>query len=566
MSTLPLSSDALTDASWEDIGPLYEELAQRPLDRDSVEDWLADWSRLTALIQEASALALYAYTCDTTDAAKEAAHLRFSSDIQPRAQEQEVRLAARLLDLGYRPDRLAAMTHRFANQREIFRSDNVPLLSEIEELQTRYQKVTGAMTVEWEGDRVPVPRMQLYLEEQDRDVRERAWRNMFRPYVEQRAELAQIFDDLYHLRQQVAKNAGFANYRDYAHREKNRFDYSPDDCLRWHESIEKVVVPAVARVRERRRTQLGLRALRPWDMGQDAEGRPPLRPFDGASELIAGCGRIFAALDPALAGYFQTMAREQLLDLESRKGKAPGGYCNDYPARKRPVIFMNAVGVHNDVQTLLHEAGHAFHCFEWADVEPVFQRFPGSEMCEVASMSMELLAAPHLERDRGGFYSAEEARRARVDHLHAVLSILPHIASVDAFQHWIYTDPDGGDRDARDMAWLRLRTRFDLGIDWTGLEAERIARWYFQIHFFCFPFYYIEYGLAQMAALQVWRNRLHDPAGALAQYRRALSLGGTLPLPELFAAAGARLLFDPEPMQQLVGLIEQQLEELSSQH
>ncbi|MCA1669078.1 MAG: M3 family metallopeptidase, partial [Thermomicrobia bacterium] len=264
--------------------------------------------------------------------------------------------------------------------------------------------------------------------------------------------------------------------------------------------------------------------------------------------LIADAETIFQRLDPTLGGYFKLMADEHLLDLDSRKGKRPGGYCTGLPYRGRPFIFMNAVGVAGDVNTLLHEAGHAFHNIE-AQAQPlIFQRHPGSEMAEVASMSMELLTAPYLTKEDGGYYSEADARRARIDHLEGILPRLAYIASVDAFQHWLYTSGEGHDCHARDAAWLRFRSRFEQGVDWSGLEAERVARWYRQLHIFLYPFYYIEYGIAQLGALQVWQNSLTDHAEALAAYRRALALGGTKPLPQLFEAAGARLAFDAETM------------------
>jgi oligoendopeptidase F len=564
MSTLqlPTSSEDISQATWEDLLPYFEELAIRPIDASNVEEWLTDWSRLQSLVYEANARAMFAYTGDTSNAAYEQAHLRYVSEIMPKVTEQHVRLAARLLDLGYTRPGLETMIRRFANQRELFQEENVPLMAETERLQSEYQKVTGTMTVEWEGKEVPLPRLQSYLQEQDRDVREKAWRLSLQPYIDSRDRLADIFDRLVELRQGIASNAGMASYRDYAHREKDRFDYTPEDCVRWQDAVEQTVVPAVARIRERRRQRLGVDALRPWDLNHDVAGRPPLRPFDEVPELISGSTRIFSKLDPELEGYFRTMADEGLLDLDSRKGKAPGGYCDQFTLIGRPIIFMNAVGVARDLETLLHEAGHAFHVFEWNRIEPIFQRFPGAEMCEVASMSMELLASPYLEREKGGFYDSDDARRARATHLRELITVLTHIASVDAFQHWIYTDPSGGDRDARDRAWLEIRSRFDPGVDWSGLDAQRVARWYAQIHFFCYPFYYIEYGLAQLAALQVWRASMKDPVGALRDYRSALALGATRPLPELFGAAGARLIFDPESMGELVALVEEKLAEV----
>jgi oligoendopeptidase F len=298
-------------------------------------------------------------------------------------------------------------------------------------------------------------------------------------------------------------------------------------------------------------------------MMADPSGRPPLKPFDDIRGFIERGGPVFAHVDPDFRGYYQAMDDNDLLDLDNRKGKAPGGYCQTLAFRKLPLIFMNAVGVDGDVRTLLHESGHAFHAIEASRLPLLFQRHPGSEMAEVASMSMELLASPYIGTESGGYYSEDDARRSRADLLEGIILFFPHCASVDAFQHWIYLDETGRDVEARDRKWLDLRRRFEgNSVDWTGLDSERIARWYQQPHFFASPFYYIEYGIAQLGALQVWRNSLRDPKAAISQYRHALALGATRPLPELLKAAGARLIFDSEGMRELVTLVEEELEKL----
>lgn len=298
--------------------------------------------------------------------------------------------------------------------------------------------------------------------------------------------------------------------------------------------------------------------LRPWDLSVDPYREKPLRPFADAGELVIKAKRVFDRVDTSLGREFQTMIDEGLLDLESRKGKAPGGYCETLHFQGRPFIFMNAVGLVDDVMTLLHEAGHAFHTFAAHEQPLIWQRHPGSEAAELASMSMELLAARHLIRPTG-YFTAEEAQSAWLEHLEDVLLSLVHIASVDAFQTWIYTSGQGADAEARDAEWLRLRTRFERGVDWTGLEQERVARWYRQLHIFMYPFYYIEYGIAQIGALQVWRNSLEDPASAVAKYRDALSLGAVGNLPEIYRTAGARLTFEESAIKELVDLVENEI-------
>ena len=559
---LPESSIELLDASWDDIHPYYEQLANYRLDHDNVEQWLKTWSTLEELLQEAAARASVGYTTDTSNEAMERAHLRFSSEIGPKMQEQRVRLGRRLLDLGYERDDLMTTLRRIQNQFDLFREENLPLSSELAKLNAEYQKITGSMTVKWDDEELTLPQLQPFLRSEDRDTRERAFRLGAQPFIDQREQLADLFDRQFELRQQYARNAGFDNFRDYTHQEKNRFDYTVADCEQFQNSVEQKVVPAVARIYERRRQRLGLDTLRPWDLDVDPEGCPPLDPVDEISTLVDRACGIFRQVDPRLGDHFQWMAEERLLDLESRKNKAPGGYCTSFQHRGEPFIFMNAVGVAGDVRTLLHEAGHAFHSIEAHKLPFIWQRHPGSEMAEVASMSMELLSAPYLAENDGGYYTEDDARRARIEHLEGILALLAHIASVDAFQHWIYTSGDGHDRDARDEAWLRIRERFEPVIDWSGLEAQRVARWYRQMHIFLLPFYYIEYGIAQLGSLQVWRNSMEHPERATAAYRRALELGGTKPLTELFETAGARLAFDAQTVGELVDLVEGQLEEL----
>lgn len=561
MAALPSSPTAFEAGDWSVIAPYFDELAERPL--DDLEGWLRDWSDLEKLIGEASVLAEIAYTTDTGSREKEEAHLRWSSDILPRADEQQVRLARRLVERGSVPEGLEVTARKFRNRIALFREANVPLQGKEARDVAAYERVTGQMLAEWDGERLPVPQVEARQQEPDRAVRERAFRAASQPYVDARDELSGIFDRLQKTRGEIARNAGFDNFRDYQHRAYSRFDYTPDDCLRWHEAVEEVVVPARERSLRRRQAALGVDSLRPWDLTVDPQGRPPLHPFREASGLIAGVGSIFDRVDSALGAEFRLLDEERLLDLDSRPGKAPGGYCAPLPHRGRNFIFMNAAGTQKDVFTLLHESGHAFHSFAAERLPYVWQNEYPMEIAEVASMSMELLGGPGLARSRGGFYADDQdVSRARAENLEDTLALLCHIASVDAFQHWLYTDPAGTDRDARDARWLVLRERFEPLVDFSGLRAQRVARWYRQLHIFELPFYYIEYGLAQLGALQVWRNSLRDPAGALAQYRAMLALGNTRPLPELYRAAGARLVFDAEGMRELIDLVEEELARL----
>ncbi len=563
MIDLPASPEAFRDAAWEDVLPYYEQLADLPLVRDDprIESWLAAWSRLDTMVGEAGTLSMIAYTANTANAQAEAAYLRFSMEIFPKLEEQQVRLAKRLVALDWsRPD-LETLLRRFRTDIEIFREANVERSAHIEELSAAYQKVTGGLSVDWDGESKTIPQLQPYLKSANRAERERAFRVGAKAYLDQRDLLADQFDKMRALRVAMAHEAGFADFQQYCFAAKHRFDYTPSDCARFHDAVRSTVTPALARLMARRQEVLGVDTLRPWDVTVDLEAKEPLRPFDDVHTFVKKAQTIFSRVDAELAQQFDIMVDESLLDLESRAGKAPGGYCTDLAFRGRPFIFMNAVGVPDDVNTLIHEAGHCFHDFATHGLPFTWQRKTGHEAAELASMSMELLAMPYLVAP-DGYYSAEQARVAWLEHLEDVLASLVHIASVDAFQAWIYTDPAGADRDARDAQWLALRTQFEAGVDWSGLDRERIARWYRQLHIFELPFYYIEYGIAQLGALQVFRNAVHNHADAVTAYKEFLSLGGTRSLPELYKAAGVSLVFDAETMGELVAFVEDRIEAL----
>lgn len=451
------------------------------------------------------------------------------------------------------------------NEADLFRDKNVPLKTELAKLGNEYDKITGAMTAVWEEQEKNLSQLEVLLLERDREVRKRAWRQIMDLWLADREKLNQLYVQMLGLRRQLATNSDLADYRAYAFRENNRFDYTPEDCFTFHEAIEEVVVPFAAKIYERRRQRLGLATLRPWDVEVDSSGAPPLKPYFGQDELIQHTLDILEGVDAVLAGYYATMDEANLMDLDTRSGKALGGYCSALPLRRQPFIFMNGVGTHDDVQTMLHEAGHAFHVFETADLPYVWQLEPPMEFAEVASMSMELLASPYLTADHGGFYTESEAARARIEHLEDIVLFLPYMAVVDAFQHWVYTNPDQAADPANcDAAWGNLWDRFMSGIDYTDLEDERVSGWHRKLHIFHIPFYYIEYGMAQVGALQVWLKAVRDQGSAVESYRHALAQGGTKSLPELFELAGAEFRFDTPMLSDLMALIEASIEELKA--
>jgi oligoendopeptidase F len=444
-------------------------------------------------------------------------------------------------------------------QVELFRLENVPLETEESRLSQQYQKLIGSLTVPFRGEERTLVQMGRYQEEPDRALRQETWELVANRRLREADAIETIFEQLLKLREQIAANAGFPNYLAYAFRARGRFDYTPEDCRKFHEAIETEVMPVLRQLQAQRRKQLGLTALRPWDLAVDPLNRPALRPFEQIDTLLTNTAAIFDRLDSKLSEEFGLMRKLHLLDLDNRKGKAPGGYQSTLAEARLPFIFMNAVGIQRDVETILHEAGHAFHALA-AQAEDLYAyRSAPIEFCEVASMSMELLGNEYIEK----FYQPGDARRARRDHLEGIVEIFPWIATVDAFQHWIYSHP-GHTRAERQKAWLDLMDRFGGDVDWSGYEEARKNLWHRQLHIFIHPFYYVEYGIAQLGALQVWANSKKDKARALREYHQALSLGGSRPLPELFEAAGCPFDFSCQTVKPLVNLVSSELAKVES--
>jgi oligoendopeptidase F len=562
-SSLPTTIDEINPRRWETFAPYFSELQQRELDSNNTRQWLLDWSRLDALVTESGNMIYIEKTLDTTDPEKEQAFLDYINEVEPKARIANQALKERLLSLNVPDEDMVLVLRNMRNEVDLFREENVPLLTELAKLGSEYDKITGGLKADWDGEEKNLAQLGLFLQDKDRAVRERTWREMMDLWLGSRDVLNKLYADMLALRRQVAENAGLPDYRAYAFRDMGRFDYTPEDCFTFHEAIEQAVVPAAQRIYEKKRKRLGLASLRPWDVSVDTSDAPPLRPYQGQEALIQGVLNILTQVDPELGRHFAVMAEDGLLDLETRPGKALGGYCSTLPVRKRPFIFMNGVGIHDNVQTLLHESGHAFHVFETAVLPLIWQANYPIEFAEVASMSMELLAASYITQKHGGFYTPAEAARARIEHLEGILTFLPYMAVVDAFQHWVYTHPEAAlDAAQCDATWRQLWERFMPGVDWSGFEDSLVTGWHRKLHIFGVPFYYIEYGLAQVGALQVWRNSLSNQEGAVAAYRQALALGGTKTLPELFTAAGAEFRFDTEMLTDLVGLVEQTIESL----
>lgn len=574
---VPADLDA-TDLSR--VEPLYQELLSRPVaSAGELESWLIDRSELDAACSEAAALLYIAMTCNTDNPAASEAYAHFIETVPPRlkpiAFELDKRQAKLAGELGLNTPRYEVINRDTEADVTLFRPENVPLETQIARLDQEYDTICGQMTVTYDGSEKTLPQMGVYQESTDRAERERSWLAVADRRLADVDRINAIYDEMVGLRHTLARNAGFDGFTDYAFKAKHRFDYTPEHCFAFHEACEKIVAPFARRLDEGRRARLGVDVLRPWDMAVDELGRQPLRPFEGGADLMRKSVAAFESLDTRLARMLgklgdgsgrvtaQNMKNPPLLDLDSRKGKSPGGYQYMRDRSRLPFIFMNAAGLHRDLETMVHEAGHAFHSMLCVDEPLLHYRHSPIEFAEVASMSMELLTMPHWAA-RGSFYEGkpEDHARAMRRQLESSVTLLPWIATIDAFQHWVYANPTHT-HDQRAREWLRLDERFGRGFSWDGLEIHRDSSWQKQGHLFGSPFYYIEYGIAQLGALGLWIRSLEEgPSIAIDAYIRALSLGGSRPLPELFAAAGLTFDFGPAVVEKLVARVETEMAKL----
>lgn len=550
--------------NWPQIAPLFDQLEHRAAGAGSaaeLERWLLEWSELSAALDEESSRRYIAMTCHTDNPDAEKAYLDFVEHVEPELKPRQ--FALEKIYVAH-PQREKLPRHRFQvfdrdvkNHVDLFRPENVALETEEAKLCQQYQKLIGSQTVNFRGEEKTLVQMGRYLEEPDRGLRQEAWELVAKRRLQDVDKCEEILEELVKLRMQIAKQAGFDNYRDYAFRQKCRFDYTPRDCEEFHDAIEKEIIPAVREIQDDRKRHLSLESLRPWDLAVDPRNRAPLKPFGEVGEMVSRTQQVFNHLDAELAKGFKQMQDLKLLDLDNRKGKAPGGYQSTLSESRLPFIFMNAVGLQRDVETILHEAGHAFHAQATRSEDLYAYRGAPIEFCEVASMAMELLGNEFLEE----FYPTPEANRARKTHLEGIIGFFPWMATIDAFQHWIYTHANHT-RTERKAAYLRLMDRFGGEVDWSGYEESRAFSWHRQLHIFLHPFYYVEYGIAQLGALQVWANSRRDKVKALNDYKKSLSLGGSRPLPELFAAAGCKFQFDAATIKPLIQLAETELKKL----
>jgi oligoendopeptidase F len=552
----------LTD--WASLEPYFKELSDRPIeDALGLEKWLKDLSELEAFVSEDACWRQIKMTCDTTDKSLEEAFNFFCMEIQPKMQPYADALNKKLMACPFTQslDKDTYFTYLRAVQKSIdlFRTENIAIQAELSVMQQQYGAIAGKMTITHEGQEYTLQQATQFLESEDRSIRESVYRKIQERRLEDKTAMHDLFSSLIQKRHQVAMNAGFENYRDYKFVELGRFDYTKEDCYQFHEAVKLHVLPLIDKIYARKKQKLGLEVLKPWDTEAEPAGTKPLRPFTDGKDLYEKSVACFEQLHPFFADCLKKMNALKHFDLESRKGKAPGGYNCPLAESGAPFIFMNAAGQMSDVTTMVHEGGHAIHSFLSHHLSlSAFKEYP-MEIAEVASMSMELFSMDHWQ----SFFDNEaDLNRAKEHQLERTITIFPWIAIIDKFQHWVYEHP-AHTIEERTQTWTSILNEFSTGsIDYTGLDEFRAIGWQRQLHLFEVPFYYIEYGIAQLGAIGMWMQYQQNPSAALENYMNTLALGGTKTLPELYQTAGIEFNFSPNYVKNLMDFTNAQLEKL----
>jgi oligoendopeptidase F len=550
---------------WEALEPYFQQLLDRPLQsKADLEQWLKDSSEIEAVLSEDACWRQIKMTCDTENKSLEEAFVFFVTQIQPKIQPYADRLNRKLIACPFTSelDQKKFFTYLRSVKKSIdlFREVNIPILSELSVMAQQFGVISGKMTIEVEGKEYTLQQAAKFLESHDRKLREAVYRKINERRLLDKDKLNDLYTQLVQKRQQVAINAGFSNYRDYKFAELGRFDYTKEDCFQFHDSVKKYILPLADKIYAAKKKKLGVDTLRPWDLEAEPVGTAPLRPFKTSDELLQKSVECFEKIRPFFADCLRKMDELHRFDLESRKGKAPGGYNCPLAETGAPFIFMNAAGQMSDVTTMVHEGGHAIHSFLAHRLElSSFKEYP-MEIAEVASMAMELFSMDYWDVY---FNSKEELKRAKEHQLERVITIFPWIATVDKFQHWVYEHPNHT-LEERSENWTRILNEFSSNeIDFTRLEDYRNNSWQRQLHLFEVPFYYIEYGIAQLGAVGLWKQFKQNKDAALDNYMKALSLGGTATLPKLYEAAGLRFNFSGDNIHELMQFVDTEMKKLA---
>lgn len=559
-----VAEDLVVD-SWDVIQPYYANLVDRQLDTEAdFKQWLKDRSELDAVLEEDAAWRYIKMTCDTSNKEFTDRYTFFVTEIQPQMMPFEDQLNQKMMASPFatpeNKEQAYQIYHRSVNiALQLFREENIALDAKLNERSQEFGAISGAQTVEHNGEQLTMQQASQLLKEREEEVRKSVFEKIASRRAEDKEQLDALFTELVQLRHQVATNAGFENYRDYKFVELGRFDYTKEDCFDFHNAIKKEIVPIAKQIQQAKLDKMKLEKFKPWDLELDPDGLEPLKPFKDGDELLDGTIELLAKIDPYFSDCLDTMKTMGYLDLDSKKGKAPGGY--NYPLYEIgvPFIFMNAVGSQRDLVTMVHEGGHAIHSFLSRDLELTGYKDLTSEIAELASMSMELLTMDQWSQ----FYSPADVVRAKQDHLEDILKVLPWIAQIDEFQHWIYENPNHSVAE-RTETWKRLNSEYGTGLtDWTGYEEVRDNSWQRQMHLFEVPFYYIEYGIAQLGAIGVWKNSMENYDKAIHDYKEALKLGYTKTIPEIYQTAGVEFRFDQEYIKTLADFVKVELDKLS---
>ena len=551
-------------SDWESIESFFKELLERNIgSKEELERWLVDMSEVEAVVNEDACWRQIKMTCDTENKSLEEAFNFFCLEIQPNIQPYADALNKKLVNhplaSSLDADKYFTYLRSIRKSIDLFREENIPLQAELSVMQQQFGIINGKMTVTINGKEYTLQQAAKFLENPEREVREDAYRKIQERRLQDKDALNELFNKLLIKRNEVAKNAGFSNYTGYRFKELGRFDYTKEDCFAFHAAVKEHVLPLVKVIYEKKKKKLGLDNLRPWDLEAELEGIKPLQPFTTSQELIDKSMACFTRLRPFFGDCIKKMQELKHLDLESRMGKAPGGYNCPLAESGAPFIFMNAAGQMNDVTVMVHEGGHAIHSFLSHPLPLTgFKEYP-MEIAEVASMAMELFSMEHWDVF---FSNAEELSRAKEHQLERVITLFPWIAIVDKFQYWLYSN-EGHTNEQRTAAWMNILNEFSEGvIDYSGLENYRSNAWLRQLHLFEVPFYYIEYGIAQLGAIGMWMQFKQNKEQALDNYCSALTLGGTATLPKLYETAGLKFNFSPGIIKELMDFVKVELDKI----
>lgn len=551
--------------SWDDLKPYFDKLINTEINNSNdLNDLITHYSETLSVFQEQNAWAYINMSCETDNQAYVDRHELFATKIAPELEKASNVIEKKIYnDPGFADlpeERFGQFKLKLQRELELFREENVELSAEISKLSTKYDQLSGGLTVTLDGEEMPLPKAAVRLQSSDREVRKEAFLAISEKRYSVKEEADKIYSDMLKLRVKTSDNAGYSNFRDFRHDVLQRFDYTPQDAVNFQNAIEKHIVPLARAIDAKRRDKLGIskQDYRPWDTAGEPVGQEALKPFKTGDELLGKTIGIFNDLHPEFGANLEAMKASELFDLDSRKGKAPGGYNYGLETTGMPFIFMNAAGTHRNVTTLCHEGGHAMHTFLTNDEPLIHYRHSTMEMAETASMSMELFTAGRWN----AFYNDKDHIRARREHLEEIIGFFPWCATVDAFQHWVYLNP-GHTPDERDDYFDDLMRRFGSdNVNWDGYEHFRRNRWQQQLHIFGMPFYYVEYGIAQLGALQMYRLFKKDPQAALEGYINGLKLGSSKPLPEVWKTMGIEFDFSAGTLKDLVEFVQEELEEL----